>query len=695
MKEHPGTSPDAIRFAPAPSSRDGPLVSGRPRVRTRFTTATPVVLGALATGVLGIAVTLATTDPAKWPTWLRPYHRWGWWAILALLLAATGLAAWQVARQQATGPPAQHPSPSLLDRLHPTRHGGPLVSNLPARNPSFTGRIDLLDQLHRRLHPGQAAAVVQVQAQALHGLGGVGKTQLALEYAHRHAGDYDLVWWVAAEQPAAIPGQLAALARRLGLPEAAEQAETVHALWDALRQRDRWLLVFDNAEHPTDLRPWWPPGSGRVLVTSRNPIWTGLAATVPVDVLPHAEAVAFLHHRLGHDDPALDQLADTLGDLPLALEQAAAYLEETASSPSEYLDLLASHARELLALGQPATTAQTIATTWAVSLHRLREHAPAAEGLLVLCAFLAADDIPRSLPVEHAALLPQRLAATVADPLGYQTTIAALRRYSLVKTGTDSLSVHRLVQAVVRQRLDPDQQHRWASVAVHLVRAAFPTQVLDPATWPAYARLLPHALAVIGHVTTLDVAPETTAWLLAEAGAFLTQRGDYPQARKLQVRALAIREARLGPDHPDTAASLSDLAFVLCDQGDLDHARTLQERALHIREARLGADHPHTATTLPALALVLHDQGDLDHARSLLQRALAIRETHLGADHPTTAYSVNHLATVVHDQDDLDHARSLLERALAIYETRLGADHPDTVRSRQDLAAVVAALDNR
>jgi hypothetical protein len=147
------------------------------------------------------------------------------------------------------------PTPTVLDQLPPTRPG-PLVANLPPRNQVFTGRADLLDQLDQRLHPGQAAAVVQVQAQTLHGLGGVGKTQLALEYAHRHAGDYELVWWVAAEQPAAIPSQLVALARRLGLPEAAEQAETVGALWDALRQRHRWLLIFDNAEHPTELRPW-------------------------------------------------------------------------------------------------------------------------------------------------------------------------------------------------------------------------------------------------------------------------------------------------------------------------------------------------------------------------------------------------------------------------------------------------------
>jgi hypothetical protein len=125
---------------------------------------------------------------------------------------------------------------------------GRMISNLPSRNPVFTGRAELLDQLHERLHPGQAAAVIQVQAQALHGLGGIGKTQLALEYPHRHVGDYDLIWWITAEQPAAVPGQLVALARRLGIPEATQQAETIQVLWDELRGRDRWLLVYDNAE---------------------------------------------------------------------------------------------------------------------------------------------------------------------------------------------------------------------------------------------------------------------------------------------------------------------------------------------------------------------------------------------------------------------------------------------------------------
>jgi tetratricopeptide (TPR) repeat protein len=587
-------------------------------------------------------------------------------------------------------------APTVLDRLAATRPG-PVVSNLPPRNLNFTGREELLEQLHASLQPRQAAAVVQVQAQALHGLGGVGKTQLVLEYAYRYERDYDLIWWVTAEQPATIPGQLIALASRLGLPEHADQAETIRALWDALRPRERWLLVFDNAEDPADLRPWWPPNSGRVLVTSRNQAWSGLAATIAVDVLPRAEAIAFLGRRLDRHDPALDRLADALGDLPLALEQAAAYVDETAIAVNDYLDLLANHARELFQLGRPATTEQTIATTWTVSVQRLREQTPAAEDLLRLWAFLAAEDIPRTLPTDHPDLLSERLAATVRDPLGYQQAIGALRRYSLIRTSQngEALSVHRLVQAVTRHQLSPEQERRWATAALRLVRAAFPNHLGDVNAWPGYARLLPHALTVIDHASGLSIDLENTTWLLREAGSYLWQRGDYHQARILSEHALALDEAHFGADHPHTAISLNNLAEVLREQGDLDAARTMHERSLAIREVRLGAEDPLTAYSLNNLAIVLEAQGDLDGARPLFERALHIREARLDADHPDTAQSLNNLAIVLQKQGDLAAARPLFERALHIRGARLGPDHPDTVQSREALAAVVADLKNQ
>jgi hypothetical protein len=366
-------------------------------------------------------------------------------------------------------PPSLPTTPGLTGPPQPAEVRWPppgrVISNLPPRNPAFTGRAELLDELHESLHPGQAAAVVQVQAQAVHGLGGIGKTQLAHEYAHRYGADYDLIWWIGAEQPAAIPGQLVTLARRLGIAEATDQTETIAVLYDELRGRDRWLVVFDNAEDPIDLRTWWPPDSGRVLITSRNPAWAGLATTIALDVLPRSEAIAFLRRRLDRDDPAFDALAAALGDLPLALEQAAAYVDQTGIAVGEYLGLLDERASDLFALGHLVTTEQTVATTWTVALRRVREQTPAAEDLLCLCAFLAADGIPRDLPAQHSEVLPERLATAVGDPLAYQQVIAALRRYSLITTTGDTFRLHRLVQAVTRYALTTEDHNLWATVA--------------------------------------------------------------------------------------------------------------------------------------------------------------------------------------------------------------------------------------
>jgi tetratricopeptide (TPR) repeat protein len=498
--------------------------------------------------------------------------------------------------------------PTVLERLGRVGRREPLVANVPPRNLVFTGRQYLLDQLHASLQPGQATAVLQPQA--VHGLGGVGKTQLALEYAHRHRGDYDLIWWITAEQPAAIPSQLATLARRLAIPEAIDQAETVQALWDALRSRDRWLLVFDNAEDAADLRPWWPPGSGRVLVTSRSPTWTALAATIPLDVLPRAEAVAFLQRRLDSKDPALVGLAEALGDLPLALEQAAAYLDETAIGIGEYLDLLATHARELFAAGRPTTSEQTIATTWTLALQRLRERAPAAEDLLTLCAFLAAEDIPRSLPAEHPDVLPERLAAAVASPTAYQQTVGQLRRYALVKTTRDALSVHRLVQAVVRHQLTPELEQRWLAVALRLLDAAEPANADDPGSWPISARLLPHLLWLGQDPLAASVDPRTTARLLTAGGIYLWHRAELPQAHDLLSRAVDLCQMYLDANDLDTARTVSILANVLYAQGDRAGARSLYERALAIFEARLGPDHPNTVQSRHNLAAVATEGDD-------------------------------------------------------------------------------------
>jgi tetratricopeptide (TPR) repeat protein len=564
----------------------------------------------------------------------------------------------------------------------------PAIFDAPPRNPNFTGRNDQLKTLRATLANTVTSEVV---IQAVHGLGGVGKTQLTIEYAHRYAADYNLVWWIPAEQPVAISSRLGALARRLGLPEQRDLEEQIAVLFEELGRRQRWLLVYDNAEEPHSLDGYRPPaGAGHVLVTSRNPAWGAIATALHVDVLPRAEAAAFLRRRTDMDDQHAQRLAEAFGDLPLALEQAAAYLEATATPPAAYLDLLATRAPQLFALGaQPGSSEQTIASTWTVSLHRLRKEAPDAQDLLRLCAFLAPDELPRSLIEQHPEALPRRLARAVRDRLGLQQALGGLRRYSLAAVTNETISVHRLVQAVIRHELNEYQSREWAQAAVAMLLAGFPSKPEDVVAWPTIARLLAHVLAAADHAERLGVLPDITAQLLSGAGAYLWGRAEYIQGKTLIERSLAIAEAFLGRDHSVTATSLNHLGLMLAEQGDLDGARPRFERALAIRQARLGPYHPDTAASLSNLAVVLRNQGDLDGARTRFERTLAIFEASLGPNHTHTAMARNNVGMVMMNQGDLNGARPHLERALATFEASLGPDHPDTAKARTTLAALL------
>jgi tetratricopeptide (TPR) repeat protein len=589
------------------------------------------------------------------------------------------------------------------------------------------------------LQAESAAAVLPTGA--VHGLGGVGKTELALEFAHQFASDYDIAWWVPAELPTSATAALAALARRLGFEELADQGEMVVGLFDLLRSRDRWLLVYDNAERPDRLAGLLPPGGrGHVLVTSRWSAWGNHAKPLPVNVLARKESVAFLSKRTGAENQAaLDELAELLGDLPLALEEAAAYLEETRGGLGEYLELVRERARELFGLDQLATDEdehgdqRRVATVWSLSLERVHREASAAEALLSLCAFLA-PDIPRDLPREQPRVLPGQLAQEVRDPLAYNRMLAVVGRYSLATVSPTMVGVHRLVQAVIQARLGKDGERHWAEVAVDLLRERFPNEGWEVATWPTCQRLLPHVLAATAHAERLGIAEEATGQLLDRASTYLRERGQYQQARPiaeralaitetalgsadLQVagccytlgrvlhtlgnlegarvqyeRALAIGEATLGPDHPAVATYRNDLGRVLWDLGDLAGARVQLEQALEIGEAALGPTHHHVATYRGNLGSVLPSLGDLAGARTQLERALEVSEATLGPDHPTLATWRNNLGRVLQALGDLSGARVQLERALEISQATLGPDHPTVAIRRNNLGTLLRAL---
>ena len=520
-------------------------------------------------------------------------------------------------------------------------------------------------------------------AGALYGLGGVGKTQLALEYAHRHAQDYDLIWWIPSENPLTIPATLARLASRLGLPTQGDQEDVAASALDGLRGRDRWLLVFDNAEQPDELTRWQPAGgAGQVLVTSRSPAWGALAQPIQVDVLHRAEAVSLLLRRTPDRDQATaDRLAEELGDLPLALEQAAAYLEQTGMPLAAYLSAYRRRRGQLLGKGRPVAYEGQVDTTWQLSTDRLAATARAGLELLHLCAFLAPEAIPLDLFTAAPDQLPPALSRAVDDgEAGVQEAAGACYRYSLITRDQTGIRVHRLVQQVVRTRLAGPERRTLINSAVELLASAFPpANVLrDPEHWRRCAQLLPHVLAAVDHAEGTGLESASLAAVLGRAGTYLhvRRRAEYAAARSLLERAVVLCETSVGPDHIEVASILHSLGLVLRDQADLPGARQQLERALAITEARMGPDHVDVGLILESLSRVLRDQGDLAGARAHLERASTILEGAVGPEHPWVGRTLGNLGRVLHDQGDLTGARAQLQRAVTIYETALGPDHP-------------------
>jgi hypothetical protein len=400
----------------------------------------------------------------------------------------------------------------------------PSVWNVPfQRNPDFTGRDELLGSLAGRLAGGGAAAVTQV----LQGGGGVGKTSLAVEYAYRQRSQFDTVWWVRAEQPTTLVSDLAELGAALGLAEAGQpdQQLTVAAVRRWLADHDRWLLVLDNAaapEGPSGLRA--PLGRlldllpqvlhGQVLVTSRDAHWEHHATLAELEVFRPEEAVAFLLARSGSsDEAAATEIAELLGWLPLALEQAGAYVRETRIPLAAYLDRLRQYPSVTVTKGRPRDRdpADTVATTWQLSVKRVRP-IPGAVALLEVCAFLGSEEIPRNLFTQTLDPMPAELAVLAGDPFALDEAVAGLRRFGLAKADEQTLTVHRLVQQLIRNQLDPTAAASRVGAAVRLLAEAFPWEGYDhPRVWPLCEQLLPHAVAIAGHAEHYQTDREPTA----------------------------------------------------------------------------------------------------------------------------------------------------------------------------------------
>ncbi len=562
-------------------------------------------------------------------------------------------------------------------------------------NPNFTGRQEFLSALAQPLNQGASSPKIF----ALVGNGGMGKTQIALQHAHIPENDFKYVWWLRSEEPTTLLDDYVGIAEDLKLPgwDLRDTDQTIKSVkrWLECECSANWLLVFDNAQEPDDLMRYLPAaGSGQIIITSRLSVWDGMAKTLHVDVFQkdekQDESVEFLLKRTGQNDrEGAANLARELGDLPLALEQAGAYIKETGISFSDYLDRFKKDRKKLLGHGKLLNYPDTVATTWEISFQAVQKELPVAGDLLNLCAFLAPDAIPRAMLEDGAKQMPEPLASCVKNAVELDECLALLNKYSLINVADNLISVHRLVQAVVQDRMSMEEQKPWAESALKIVNDAFSFSQLDQETWEKCSTLSSHAFHASEHTEKLGISPQETANLLNSLGRYLNNRMELASARSVLERALKIDEKALGPEHTSVARDVNNLGLVLNDQGDLEGAKRCYERALKIDEKALGPEHTSVATMANNLGSVLQDQGDLEGAKRCYERALKIDEKALGPEHTSVAIRVNNLGSVLKDQGDLEGAKRCYERALKIDEKALGTEHTSVAIDVNNLGSVL------
>ncbi|MEV4454850.1 FxSxx-COOH system tetratricopeptide repeat protein [Microbispora sp. NPDC049633] len=587
-------------------------------------------------------------------------------------------------------------------------------------NPDFVGRDDELTDLYRAFRANRPASAIQ----AITGLGGLGKTQLAIQYAFRYGNGYDVVWWVRAEDPTTLRGDYAELAKKLGLPFDQDD-QAIPALRQTLHRRRDWLLIFDNAEDPEQIFPLLPDRiTGHVLITSQLRNWRH-AETRHLEVLPTAAAVEYLQRKgkVTNTDTARE-LAEALGGLPLALAQAAGVIAEGMSA-ADYLAQLQRQSPELFTRGRAGDNETTIASTWRVSFERLASQSVAAVALLRLAAFLGAEAIPlsRLAPVPD---MPADLAEALTDPLRRHDVTRAMGQYSLADTEDGLLSIHRIVQAVTRAELG-EEEPRWAGIALATVAVAFPDDVRHPDSWPDCETMLAHSVAAAQHAIRLGVAPAETVDLLDRVARYLLERGrlghseaileealtvagrlpetavEYLRCRnthgllqvaqgrfaaalKTQERVYEARVRTLGPDHIDTLRAGRDLVEALYRQGHLTQAKRLQDHLVQEFTVTLGGDDLETITAVAYQATLLSDAGQYEEARILEEQVLDARRRFLGDEHPDTLTAMANRADTLHSQGHLDQAHTLKQQVLDARHQLLGDHHPHTFTAMAGLA---------
>ncbi len=599
---------------------------------------------------------------------------------------------------------SKKPSPKKTAQRQPSKPTPPRRHNLPF--PSLGDLFKGRDAELRTLSDGPATAITQ--AQTLFGLGGIGKTRLAVEHAWRSGDRYDKALFVVAESPQALRSNLARLSRPslLDLPqiETASEESNVEAVLGWLQQNNRWLVILDNVDTQEAERAVLEIlpslARGRVLITSRLRDWPASVRRQSLELLGPEEAQRFLLERTASDrdraqaDPeTARRLAETLGYLPLALEQASAYIAHHQMSLSAYLEEWQREREKVLrwyradVMQYPAS----LAVTWQKTFQQL---SPTAATILRLSAYLAPEPIPVEMFEQEASIVEESVQAfceetgVEAGDSSIQSALADLAAFSMATRAGASFVVHRMVQEVLRSSLPEGYRRDWIERSLRLVNDYSPDTPSDVRTWPVWDPLRPHAAVVVQHADAAAIFIPT-ARLIGSLSLLLKTKSLYDEAERLVRRALEINESALGPTHSEVAICLNNLALLLHDTNCLAEAEPLMRRALQIDQQALGEIHPNIARDLNNLASLLQATHRLAEAEPLMRRALQTFEQVLGEDHPRVAIVLNNLAQLLQGTNHLAEAEPLMRRALQIDQRAFGENHPSVARDLSNLARLL------
>jgi hypothetical protein len=608
-----------------------------------------------------------------------------------------------------------HANTGIDDR--PVRTGiSPVVwGGVPQRNSNFTGREDLLKQLNERLVPGATTAVLP-GALALHGLGGVGKSQLAVEYAYRHRSDFDVIWWIPAELEQQIQSSLVELGQRLNLVDRSEVNVVVGVVMDALKGSARggrqippnWLVIFDNAEDPEIVLRYLPTGGpGRILVTSRNSQWLNLARPLEVNVFRRPESIQLLKRRGPQlSDEDADHLADALGDLPLAIEQAAAWRAETGMPADEYIQLLIEKQAEMLALPGPLDYQRSVAAAWNLSLDKLEASNPTALRILQVCAFFAPEPIPRAMFANGRSVsVTPDLDRALHDLLKLNEAIRDINRYALARIDhrINSIQMHRLVQAVLINQMNEVEQRTMRHAAHLLLAANAPSAPDEIDQWPKYSQLYPHVIAS----SAIESEDSAVRELVYNQTQYLYHWGNHEASRDMAQQVYGFWSASLGQDHPDTLKVGRWLGFMLWVVGRFSEAATFNAQLLEIHQRAFGDAHENTMDAINSVTGDRRAEGDFAGALELTRENHQRCVQRFGDDDPLTLNAAHNLGVSLRlsglfaeagELDDQtwrrkvgiygsDHSSSLLTQAGLTLDRRESGDYLEARTEHEEIVA--------